>query len=213
MAYPYLIGPGGQPFIIQQVPLIQQQVSVIPQQQVLPQQTQPVPPKVPDYMSEEKLQEKGKNEEESKFYTKCVYVLLLYLVLPFCSLDNLFDWISSRMCCNLCLEPLIIYYLYTPDYLHLHVKISNYIPQHGNGSSCSPSDTVRRESLVLLMLRKRKCHQNMSGKSSVTMAIWQTGSSDMINECILGMLSWIPSCLWIWIWYSHFLYLPKRNEL
>lgn len=121
MAYPYLIGPGGQPFIIQQVPLIQQQVSVIPQQQVLPQQTQPVPPKVPDYMSEEKLQEKGKNEEESKFYTKCVYVLLLYLVLPFCSLDNLFDWISSRMCCNLCLEPLIIYYLYTPDYLHLHV--------------------------------------------------------------------------------------------
>lgn len=59
MAFPYLIGPGGQPFIIQQVPLIQQQVPLIPQQQVQPQQSQGVPSKIPDYMSEEKLQEKG----------------------------------------------------------------------------------------------------------------------------------------------------------
>lgn len=72
MAFPYLIGPGGQPFIIQQVPLIQQQVSVIPQQQVLPQQTQSVPSKVPDYMSEEKLQEKVRKWQQlqSKRYSE-----------------------------------------------------------------------------------------------------------------------------------------------
>lgn len=76
MAFPYLIGPGGQPFIIQQVPLIQQQVSVIPQQQVLPQQTQSVPSKVPDYMSEEKLQEKGTHCDISQL---CGDILLLFI--------------------------------------------------------------------------------------------------------------------------------------
>lgn len=76
MAFPYLIGPGGQPFIIQQVPLIQQQVSVIPQQQVLPQQTQSVPSKVPDYMSEEKLQEKGTHFDISQL---CGDILWLFL--------------------------------------------------------------------------------------------------------------------------------------
>ena len=82
MAFPYtLIGPGGQQYIVGQIPLIQQQlapqmVTQVPiqvatqqlqqqqQQQVqLQQQQQSQQPqsqqKLPDYMSEEKLQEKG----------------------------------------------------------------------------------------------------------------------------------------------------------
>ena len=84
MAFPYtLIGPGGQQYIVGQIPLIQQQlapqmVTQVPiqvatqqlqqqqqqQQQVQLQQQQqsqqPQPQqKLPDYMSEEKLQEKG----------------------------------------------------------------------------------------------------------------------------------------------------------
>jgi len=61
MAFPYMIGPGGQPFIIQQIPLVPQAV--------IAQQPQPQPPPVPipipqpqkppDYMSEERLQDKG----------------------------------------------------------------------------------------------------------------------------------------------------------
>lgn len=82
MAFPYtVIGPGGQPFIVGQIPLIQQtlapqivttsvQVQVAaPQPMPPPPQPQPQPlpppqtqPKVPDYMSEEKLQEKGTEE-------------------------------------------------------------------------------------------------------------------------------------------------------
>ena len=64
MAFPYtVIGPGGQPFIIGQVPVIQQAVMPPLQPQAVQQQAQQVQvvqhPKIPDYMSEEKLQEKG----------------------------------------------------------------------------------------------------------------------------------------------------------
>lgn len=66
MAYNYVIGPGGQPIILGQVQMIQplMQVSGAPPQiqqmsAVPPQQTQVQQPKMPDYMSEEKLQEKG----------------------------------------------------------------------------------------------------------------------------------------------------------
>ena len=62
MAFPYMIGPGGQPFIIQQVPLISQpmmqQVPIQQQQQQPPPVSQPQ--KLPDYMSEERLQDKGR---------------------------------------------------------------------------------------------------------------------------------------------------------
>ncbi|VDI32590.1 Hypothetical predicted protein [Mytilus galloprovincialis] len=59
MAFPYMIGPGGQPFIIQQVPLMPQpliQQVPIQQQQQQQQQQPPVPQlqKLPDYMSEER---------------------------------------------------------------------------------------------------------------------------------------------------------------
>ena len=72
MAFPYtVIGPGGQPFIVGQIPVLQQalapqlvtQVPVQVSQQMPPQVQQPQPTqqqKIPDYMSEEKLQEKGK---------------------------------------------------------------------------------------------------------------------------------------------------------
>lgn len=67
MAYNYVIGPGGQPIILGQVQMMQplMQVSGAPPQMqqiagsVPPQQTQVQQPKAPDYMSEEKLQEKG----------------------------------------------------------------------------------------------------------------------------------------------------------
>jgi len=72
MAYNYVIGPNGQPIILGQVqmmPLMQvpgapsqipQMASAVPpQQQQPPQPQQPAPPKPPDYMSEEKLQDKG----------------------------------------------------------------------------------------------------------------------------------------------------------
>jgi hypothetical protein len=64
MAFPYMIGPGGQPFIIQQVPLISQpMMQQVPIQQQQQQQQQPPvsqPQKLPDYMSEERLQDKGR---------------------------------------------------------------------------------------------------------------------------------------------------------
>ena len=66
MAFPYMIGPGGQPFMIQQIQQIPIMPQVIQAQQPQPPQPPPVqpPPKVPDYMSEDRLQEKG----ESKLY-------------------------------------------------------------------------------------------------------------------------------------------------
>ena len=63
MAFPYMIGPGGQPFLIQQVNIIQQQPILAQAQPQLPQQHVPVQQKVPDYMSEERLQEKGKDNK------------------------------------------------------------------------------------------------------------------------------------------------------
>ena len=64
MAYNYVIGPGGQPMILMQ-PLMQVQTHPHVQQMPPPQQPQPLqPPKLPDYMSEEKLQDKG--EKTSK---------------------------------------------------------------------------------------------------------------------------------------------------
>ncbi|PVD32879.1 hypothetical protein C0Q70_08326 [Pomacea canaliculata] len=92
MAFPYtVIGPGGQQFIVGQIPLIQQtlapqivttsvQVQVAaPQPMPPPPQPQPQPlpppqtqPKVPDYMSEEKLQEKARKWQQlqSKRYAE-----------------------------------------------------------------------------------------------------------------------------------------------
>lgn len=71
MAFPYtVIGPGGQPYIVGQIPMMQQAmapqlIQQVPMQvapQPMPQQVQvpqPQVPKQPDYMSEDKLQEKG----------------------------------------------------------------------------------------------------------------------------------------------------------
>ena len=62
MAVPYMFGPGGQPILMGQIPLLPQappQVPISQFQQVPPQQPQPAQPKMPDYMNEEKLQEKG----------------------------------------------------------------------------------------------------------------------------------------------------------
>lgn len=75
MAFPYtVIGPGGQPYILSQIPIMQQpmQPQLIPsqfvqqstqvqlqQQQQQQQQGQKQQQKQPDYMSEDKLQEKG----------------------------------------------------------------------------------------------------------------------------------------------------------
>lgn len=75
MAFPYMIGPGGQPFIIQQVPLISQpmmqQVPIQQQQQQQPPVSQPQ--KIPDYMSEERLQDKGRyyNVSEQPLQNTC----------------------------------------------------------------------------------------------------------------------------------------------
>lgn len=63
MAFPYMIGPGGQPYVIQQVPIMQQAVPLMQATPQMPPQAQPPPQpvqqKLPDYMSEERLQEKG----------------------------------------------------------------------------------------------------------------------------------------------------------
>lgn len=74
MAFPYMIGPGGQPFIIQQVPLMPQpliqQVPIQQQQQQQPPVAQPQ--KLPDYMSEERLQDKARKWQQlqSKRYSE-----------------------------------------------------------------------------------------------------------------------------------------------
>lgn len=75
MAFPYtVIGPGGQPYILSQIPIMPQAIPpqlipahLVPQavQQQVQQQQPPKPPpqqqpKLPDYMSEDKLQEKGR---------------------------------------------------------------------------------------------------------------------------------------------------------
>ena len=53
MAVPYMFGPGGQPILMGQIP-------ILPQQQFPVQQSvQPPQSKAPEYMSEEKLQDKG----------------------------------------------------------------------------------------------------------------------------------------------------------
>ncbi len=64
MAVPFMFGPGGQPILMGQmgqIPLIAQ-----PQQIPMPSgghpPPQPQPPKEPAYMSEAKLQEKGKKQ-------------------------------------------------------------------------------------------------------------------------------------------------------
>jgi len=67
MAYNYVIGPNGQPIILGQVPMVPLMkvpgtTSAIPQMAASVVQQQPsmtAPNKPPDYMSEEKLQEKG----------------------------------------------------------------------------------------------------------------------------------------------------------
>ena len=51
--------PGGQPILMGQIPLVPAQQIPMPTGQH-PPPPQPQKPKVPDYMSEEKLQEKGK---------------------------------------------------------------------------------------------------------------------------------------------------------
>ena len=61
MAYNYVIGPGGQPMILMQSLM---QVPAQPQIQQVAQPPQPQPPQIPrapDYMSEDKLQEKGES--------------------------------------------------------------------------------------------------------------------------------------------------------
>ena len=62
MAVPFMYGPGGQPIMMGQIPIIAQ--PVIQQQQT--RQMPPPQPKVPDYMAEEKLQEKGKSKQKIK---------------------------------------------------------------------------------------------------------------------------------------------------
>ena len=71
MSVPYMFGPGGQPILMGQVPQLiqqQQQQSGFPQQQQQQQQQQqhmqvtpqaPSTHKAPDYMNEDKLQDKG----------------------------------------------------------------------------------------------------------------------------------------------------------
>ena len=94
MAFPYtLIGPGGQQYIVGQIPLIQQQltpqmvtqvpIQVAPQQlqqQVQVQQPQPPPQqKLPDYMSEEKLQEKGKSLTLITVHKIWIWIMIDYV--------------------------------------------------------------------------------------------------------------------------------------
>ncbi|KAJ8312022.1 LOW QUALITY PROTEIN: hypothetical protein KUTeg_009395 [Tegillarca granosa] len=68
MAFPYMIGPGGQPYVIQQVPIMQQAVPLMQATPQMPPQVQPppqpVPQKLPDYMSEERLQEKARKWQQ-----------------------------------------------------------------------------------------------------------------------------------------------------
>ena len=59
MAVPFMFTPGGQPILMGQIPLIPTQQIPMPTGQH-PPPPQPQKPKIPDYMSEEKLQEKGK---------------------------------------------------------------------------------------------------------------------------------------------------------
>ena len=77
----YIYGPGGQPILMGQVPVpmvpMQQPVQQQPQQQqrAFQQPAMPAQQRLPEYMSEEKLQEKGKD---------CITViicLLSYLLL------------------------------------------------------------------------------------------------------------------------------------
>ena len=60
MAVPYMFGPGGQPILMGQIPALMQQQQQQQQQQF--QQPQPsAKPQARDFLSEEKLQEKGIN--------------------------------------------------------------------------------------------------------------------------------------------------------
>ena len=64
MAVPYMFNAAGQPILMGQIPILPQP-QFPGQPQLTPQQQQSMPPpqaqqaKLPDYMSEEKLQEKG----------------------------------------------------------------------------------------------------------------------------------------------------------
>lgn len=77
MAFPYtVIGPGGQPYIVSQVPIVQQAMApqliptpIIPQPPIpqnVPQPPKP-PQKPPDFMTDEKLQEKGRSHTKKRY--------------------------------------------------------------------------------------------------------------------------------------------------
>ena len=55
MAVPYMFGPGGQPILMGQIPALMQQQ----QQQQFQQPQTSTKPQARDFMTEEKLQEKG----------------------------------------------------------------------------------------------------------------------------------------------------------
>ena len=61
MAVPYMFGPGGQPILMGQIPIVPQQQQPPPQQQqrAFAQPPMPAQQRMPDYMSEDKLQDKG----------------------------------------------------------------------------------------------------------------------------------------------------------
>lgn len=65
MAVPYMIGPGGQPIIVGQIPVLPPTIPSF-----TPAQSQPQP-KVADHMNEDKLQEKGLF---FKFECKQIYI-------------------------------------------------------------------------------------------------------------------------------------------
>lgn len=62
--------------------------------------------------------------------------------------------------------------------------------QQENGSSCRQSATQRRESLALLMLRRKTCHLSMCARSSGTMETWPTESFAMTKGSTSGK-KWI----------------------
>ena len=73
MAVPFMFGPDGRPIMMGQVPLIPQQMAYAQQPQpVVSQHLPPSQPKVPDYMSEDKLQDKARKWQQlqSKRYAE-----------------------------------------------------------------------------------------------------------------------------------------------
>lgn len=61
-----------------------------------------------------------------------------------------------------------------------------FVSQQGNGNSCRQSATLRRESLVSLMHRRKTCRPSMYARSSGTMETWRIENSATTRESTLG---------------------------